>query len=227
MEPPVVNKKSYNSKYYKYFGKIVSCYNLNSDKYKIIKYYTPIYVPDVLLNKPLNTRKMITMICSNKKSKHPLELYSERLKVIKYFENKKHIFDLFGFGWENEKYLNYRGSTENKHETLSNYKFCVCFENASNVEGYITEKIFDCFFSGCVPIYYGAPNIQNLIPNNTYIDYTQFKSIDEMYSYISTLSDMDIKKYIDAAQIYISSEQFKKTFHYENYVNTLLNAIYG
>lgn len=225
-EPPVVNKKSYNLKYYKYFGKIVSYYDLPSNKYSFLKYYIPIYVPNVLINKPINARKMITMICSNKKSKHPLELYSERRKVIKYFESKRNIFDLYGFGWANEGYLNYRGTVDNKHEALSNYKFCVCFENVSNIRDNITEKIFDCFFSGCVPIYYGASNVQDLIPDDTYIDYRQFKSIEEMYNFIRTLSDEDIKKYIDAARIYLSSEQFMKTFYYENYVNVLLTAIY-
>jgi hypothetical protein len=43
-------------------------------------------------------------------------------------------------------YPSYRGVVDDKLETLSNYKFCLCFENELS-EGFITEKIFDCFFA--------------------------------------------------------------------------------
>lgn len=45
----------------------------------------------------------------------------------------------------------------NKLEYLKNFRFNLCPEN-SNYEGYCTEKIFEAFYSGCVPIYNGANN---------------------------------------------------------------------
>ena len=51
-----------------------------------------------------------------------------------------------------------------------NISFAICYENARDIPGYITEKIFDCFFAGCVPIYWGgAPNVTDHIPANTFI----------------------------------------------------------
>ena len=44
---------------------------------------------------------------------------------------------------------------DNKAEFLKQYRFYVCPENAS-VEGYVTEKLFHCIGSGCIPIYWGA-----------------------------------------------------------------------
>lgn len=44
---------------------------------------------------------------------------------------------------------------DNKAEFLKQYRFYICPENAS-VEGYVTEKLFHCIGSGCVPIYWGA-----------------------------------------------------------------------
>lgn len=44
---------------------------------------------------------------------------------------------------------------DNKAEFLKQYKFYICPENAS-VEGYVTEKLFHCIGSGCIPIYWGA-----------------------------------------------------------------------
>lgn len=44
---------------------------------------------------------------------------------------------------------------DNKAEFLKQYRFYICPENAS-VEGYVTEKLFHCIGSGCIPIYWGA-----------------------------------------------------------------------
>jgi len=46
---------------------------------------------------------------------------------------------------------------ENKIETISNYKFCICAENVE-YDGYVTEKIIDCFIAGTIPIYFGTSN---------------------------------------------------------------------
>jgi hypothetical protein len=43
---------------------------------------------------------------------------------------------------------------DNKRMYLQQYKFNICPENSIG-EGYCTEKIFDCLFSGCIPIYNG------------------------------------------------------------------------
>lgn len=46
---------------------------------------------------------------------------------------------------------------DNKLEFLKSYKFNLCPEN-TNYEGYVTEKIFDAIYSGCIPIYWGSGN---------------------------------------------------------------------
>lgn len=40
---------------------------------------------------------------------------------------------------------------------MRQFRFAICPEN-SNSEGYVTEKIFDAFLSGCIPIYHGSNN---------------------------------------------------------------------
>ncbi len=45
----------------------------------------------------------------------------------------------------------------NKTEYLKNYRFNICPEN-SNMDGYVTEKLFDSIVAGCVPIYTGSEN---------------------------------------------------------------------
>jgi len=52
----------------------------------------------------------------------------------------------------------------------SQYKFVICFEN-SKTDGYVTEKIFNVFLSGAIPIYDGAPNINDYIVSGSFIPY--------------------------------------------------------
>lgn len=139
------------------------------------------------------------------------ELYSKRIDCINYF-SKSNSLDLFGRNWNLTlnrrtlwwKYLinyssimkAYRGSTENKHKTLSNYKYSICFEN-SIMNGYVTEKIFDCFYAGTVPIYYGASDISDYIDPNSYIDYNNFRNPADLKSYVDALSNaqyLDMKE---------------------------------
>ena len=46
---------------------------------------------------------------------------------------------------------------DNKRKYLKNFMFCACPENCS-VHNWVTEKIFDAFLGGNIPIYYGAHN---------------------------------------------------------------------
>ncbi len=48
---------------------------------------------------------------------------------------------------------------EDKHKWLQNYKFNLCFENSS-YPGYLTEKLFDAYNAGCVPIYWGDTSLR-------------------------------------------------------------------
>ena len=50
----------------------------------------------------------------------------------------------------------------------SKYKFVICFEN-SKTDGYVTEKIFNVFLSGAIPIYDGAPNIADYVNLNSFL----------------------------------------------------------
>ena len=51
---------------------------------------------------------------------------------------------------------------------FNKYKFIICFEN-SYKNGYITEKIFNCFFAHTIPIYKGSPIIQKYINEQAFI----------------------------------------------------------
>lgn len=48
---------------------------------------------------------------------------------------------------------------EDKHKWLQEYKFNLCFENSS-YPGYLTEKLFDAYNAGCIPIYWGDTSLR-------------------------------------------------------------------
>eukprot|EP00899_Mesostigma_viride_P013148 jgi/Mesvir1/21834/Mv04218-RA.1 len=50
-----------------------------------------------------------------------------------------------------------------KVTTFSTYRACIAMENSNDVD-YVTEKLFHAFRAGCVPIYMGAPNVQDFLP---------------------------------------------------------------
>jgi len=51
------------------------------------------------------------------------------------------------------------GGEAKKVEFLRGYKFCIAYENAAS-PGYVTEKLFHAKAAGCVPIYWGAPDVE-------------------------------------------------------------------
>ena len=54
-------------------------------------------------------------------------------------------------------------------EVLNNYKFILCIENSYSI-GYMTEKIFNCFFANTIPVYLGDPDVCNYINPESFID---------------------------------------------------------
>ena len=178
-------------------------------------------------------KKLCTLIAGSKSVTHPLELYSERLRSIEWFtENAPNDFDFYGMGWDRHTFtlpvvsrvLNrlsflrkalakgyplYRGPVADKLSTLSDYKFSICYENAQGITGYITEKIFDSLAAGCIPVYWGAPNIKDSVPESCFIDRTQFKSHEELYHFIKSMPEDRYNQYLSDMAGYLQSEKHR------------------
>lgn len=61
----------------------------------------------------------------------------------------------------------------------SQYKFVICFENSNN-EGYITEKIFNVFLAGSIPIYNGSPDIGNYLNTDSMLLFEDDKFLKKL-----------------------------------------------
>lgn len=58
-----------------------------------------------------------------------------------------------------ESFSKHYADSYGKIEFLTNYKFYLCFENSS-YPGHITEKLFNTFEAGCIPIYWGDTSLR-------------------------------------------------------------------
>jgi hypothetical protein len=160
---------------------------------------------DINFDAKLFRDEKIALVNGNKISFISGELYSLRRKVI---VNVKSL-DLYGTSWDLSvsakarhvlanliiaikggylprisgvqlyfrRFPNWKGAPTDKREVLSNYKYCLVIENSTE---FMTEKLFDAFFAGCIPIYVG-PDLKDFsIPGDLYFQAKpNLKSINE------------------------------------------------
>jgi hypothetical protein len=72
----------------------------------------------------------------------------------------------------------------------------------------MTEKLFDCFFVGTVPVYWGAPDVLDWVPAETFIDMRKFRTFGDLRAFLHSLSPADERKYREAARDYLASPRF-------------------
>lgn len=156
------------------------------------------------------SKKLLCNISSKKTSCCPNELYSERKKVIDWYD-KNHCddFDLYGFGWAKSDSRTFCGEVKYKREIYKKYKFAVAFENTKDVPGGVFEKLLDCLQFGVVPIYYGAPDILDYASKDCFIDYRDFESLEELHGFISSMSWDEYRSYILARNRWIEEKKYK------------------
>ena len=251
-EPEVVMPEQYRPSVWNHYGKIFTYRDDFVDGKIFTKMRYP-QGQKILQSFPsFSERNFLVLINANKYSYIRNELYSFRRNAIRYFEKQKD-FDLFGFGWERNNAINpqvaisalkslrifkyftdfvdslkpypsYRGTVQDKYSALAKYKFCLCFENEEKVMGWISEKIFDCFFTGTIPIYLGAENIDAYIPPQCYIDMKKFKDFQELGSYLKAMDETVFLSMQKAGQEFIRSNKFtewKPESIFRNIANSL------
>lgn len=175
------------------------------------------------------------MIASNKAllRPHPRNLHALRVETIRFFEaHAPELFTLWGPGWDIpavrpghwgriEKRLNewmvwlrlgtrpfpsYRGVIEGpKREVLDRARFAICYENSQGSPGYLTEKIFDCFTSGCVPVYLGTTHAQPPIPADCFIDRAQFPDAGSLLEFLRAVTPERYAAYRQAQADFLHS----------------------
>lgn len=94
-----------------------------------------------------------------------------------------------------------------KMKFFTKYDFAFIFENLNNEMGAISEKIWDAFSAGSIPIYFGAPNIAGYIPSNCFVCY---KSFEKPHNHISLMTKKEKEKIWNQIVIFMNSFDYLK-----------------
>lgn len=197
-----------------------------------------------------NERKFLTMITNNTSSDSVIHLlnkynhtnyysknnikedshsiYSEREKAADFFRRKcKKDFDLYGELWSSKFNSVLKGivEREDKINVLSKYKFVISYDSYTNQNGYISEKIFDCFMAKTVPVYLGADNVCDYIPKDCFINKKDFNTYDELYEFLRSIDEATYEKYIRNIEKFLQSNNYKKYFSSESSARSLKRAL--
>ncbi|PIE55045.1 MAG: hypothetical protein CSA35_02860 [Dethiosulfovibrio peptidovorans] len=220
---------------------------------KFVHFFWPHSLPYSVQTQPFTSRKKdFVMVVSDKRKKHPLELYTERLHTIDWFiKNSPENFDLYGWGWDYgamvrlkkhirniPRYLRgefplpvdvspvYRGAINSKIQALSKYKFCFCYENARDIPGYITEKILDCFAAGVIPIYWGWGGVSKYIPEACFINRRDFQSMESLVQRLTHFTGEEYNAYMSHIMDFLESDSADR-FRAEYFADVVTGGLMG
>jgi hypothetical protein len=102
----------------------------------------------------------------------------------------------------------YKGELRTKWDVLASYDFVLCFEN-TEIKGWLTEKLFDALRVGTIPIYWGATDIEELVPPEAFIDMRQFSGYGELLVFLRSLGPDDKRRYRTAARDFLTGPSFE------------------
>lgn len=147
----------------------------------------------------------------------PKLLYIDRINILYKIINRGMDLHIYGSGWADLSeyplmFLNklkkisnsYKGYANSKSQTLEMYDFCLIIENTS-INGLVTEKIYESLNSGCIPIYYGAKDIDKYVNKDIFINLNKFNTIEEGIEFIYNLTVDEILSIKD--KIYKSNKE--------------------
>ena len=245
LEPMIVIPENYKRKNKEIFDLIVDIGKIKDPTINALNWPQDLSAPNLVL---ANRSERVVMVNSNLLSLQRRERYSLRRAAIKRIDQ----IDLYGYQWnQNSKakvltlfrelkkfivkprfmkitgvkyyfrgYKNFLGSVENKRLVLANYKYSLIIENSSD---YLSEKIFDSFLAGCIPIYVG-PSLKNyLIPSELYFQaQPNVKSIREQISYAQSV---DYQKWVQNVDIWLTSPDTYQTWSRDLFAEKLETLI--
>lgn len=159
--------------YYNFFDKVYSFdYDENPKNFRFPLYLIDIWERDIdvflkcrnkcreELKEDYEKKKFSIFVYSNPNCKFRNNFY-HKMNTISMVHSYGRLFNNINFNLPKDRVSKVKKSEE--------YKFSICFENAS-ADGYVTEKINDGFRSGGIPIYYGSPRIAEEFNENSFIN---------------------------------------------------------
>lgn len=102
------------------------------------------------------------------------ENHQRRLDFLKIIQEGGVEFDLYGRNLP--KWSKSRGQLNNKWRGMAPYYYNLAVENYAENDLYVSEKLWDSLLAWCLPIYYGGPAADKLLPKGSFL---RLPSMDE------------------------------------------------
>ena len=224
-QDPISNPLNFDVEYHRPFGRIYTWHNDLVDNVRYFKLSFPFLRPMLDDIVPFENRKLCTLVASHRYSDHPDELYSEERKVAEFFtEAEGDSFDLFGWGWSPALDRRSGEPVPGRVDCLRRYRFSFCYETVKGWDGFITGKIFDSFAAGCVPIYFGAPDIAESVPRDCFLAREDFGSEEELHAFLRDMPERIHAGYLERIRAFLSSESAVQ-YSAEHFVRTFVELV--
>jgi hypothetical protein len=110
--------------------------------------------------------------------------FFQRLNEYKRVDSAGPLFNNVGYILERGE-----GAVEAKMKFLNDYKFNLCFENSS-YPGYTTEKLYEAYMFGTVPIYWGSPTIECDFNPKAFLNWHDYQDDD---AFMEAIIEVDTK----------------------------------
>ena len=68
------------------------------------------------------------------------------------------------------------------------FKFVLAFENSNRYEDWVTEKVFHASLSGALPVYWGARNVADWVPQHSLVDARDFADPAALAAFLKELA---------------------------------------
>jgi len=93
------------------------------------------------------------------------------------------------------------------------------------VPGYVTEKVFDALVAGCIPVYLGAPDIEEYVPADALVDARRFRNYGELEKCLREMTSGEADRRLAAARAFLGSDAatpFRQRRHVEEIAAALI-----
>ena len=102
-----------------------------------------------------------------------------------YMEELMRHMEIASFGrFMNNRRIAGDSGRNSKLEAMKAFHFTLAFENAIEPD-YVTEKFFEPFLAGTIPVYLGAPNVEEFAPGeNCYVDASRYPDPAALAAYL-------------------------------------------
>ena len=218
-EPPDINKVMHESNYFDYikqnhdkFDYILTPYKdlneINPTKFLYYHQSFPWIPKEDQKIYPKN--KLTSIIASPKRTTVGHRL---RHEVINTYHNK-FKFDVYGCG--------YMPFKEYKTDFLKDYYYSICIMN-SNLNGYFTEALGDCFATGTIPIFWGTKSVSDIYNTDGMIFFERLEDLNEILSSIDEKYYNSKIKAIEENFTIATQHTTHEDFIYEKYPHIFLD----